>query len=90
MAIASAGRVWGQTGRERVREPGVWGLKTGKDSVQRVCVPHLGIPSLEPASEGGGFRSLFDGGDGSPFATAGVRVHVLFCCTKRRTRSGCV
>lgn len=51
---------------------GVLHLEAGTDSLQRVCFPHFGVPSLEPASEGWGFCPLFDGGDGQPSASRGV------------------
>lgn len=71
---------------DRDGEPGVLGSEAGTDSVQWICVPHLGIPSLEPASESWRLCSLFDGGDGDSFATGGIRVHIFFCCTTRRKR----
>ncbi len=64
MAIGSAAHVRSQSGRES--------LEVGTDSFKWVLVPHLGIPSLEPASESWRLGSLFDGGDGQPTATAGV------------------
>ena len=47
------------------------------DSVQRIRLPHLGVPSLEPPGEDGGLSPLLDGGDGQTPTTGGVRVHVL-------------
>ena len=47
-------------------------LETCTDSVEGICLPHLGVPGLEPAGEGGGLVPLSDGGDGQPPATGRV------------------
>lgn len=67
---------------------GVPGLKTGTNSSQWVHVPHLGVPCLEPASEGWRLCSLFDGGDRDPSATSRVGVNVLFGYKLNKGQSG--
>ena len=46
--------------------------ETSTDSVQRIRLPHLGVPGLEPAGEDGGLSPLLDGGDGQTPAPGGV------------------
>lgn len=66
-------------------KPGGVRSETGSDSLQGVCVPHLWVPGLEPAGEGGRLFSLSDGGDGHAPAAGGVRLHVVCGCVERRT-----
>lgn len=65
--ICAAGTVSANNALDRIED-----LKASTDSVQRISVPHVGIPSLEPASEGGRLCTLLNGGDGNSLATRGV------------------
>ena len=52
-------------------------LEAGPDALQRVCVPHVGVPALEPTSEGGRLGALLDGGDGNMAPPSGVSAQVV-------------
>uniref|UniRef100_A0A0E9WXL2 Uncharacterized protein n=1 Tax=Anguilla anguilla TaxID=7936 RepID=A0A0E9WXL2_ANGAN len=53
-------------------------LETSPNAIQGVGFPHLGVPGLEPAGEGGRLKALFDGGYGHPAAARRIAVHILF------------
>ncbi len=53
-------------------------LETTTDAIQWVCVPHLCVPSLEPASEGWGLKALLYSDNRGATATRGVRIHIIF------------
>lgn len=50
----------------------------GTDTLQRVFVPHIRIPGLEPASKSEWLKALLYDADGSATAARGVRVYVVF------------
>lgn len=58
-------------------------LETSTDAIHWVCVPHLWVPSLEPASEGWGLKALLYSDDWGATTTRGVRVHIFFSWWQR-------
>lgn len=82
-------RAWGgrlgHAGKARVGWAGLcWAwedlraLEASADALQRVCVPHFGVPGLEPAGEGWRLSALFDGDNRSSMPSSGIRVHIVF------------
>lgn len=55
-------------------------------ALQNICVPHLGVPTMEPADEGQRFLSLLNDADGSTATARGVRIHIIFSW-KRKART---
>lgn len=50
---------------------------TGLHELQKILVPHLGVPSMEPAGERRWLQSLLDGGDGDTMTARRVRIHIV-------------
>lgn len=59
---------------------------TGLDTLQKIFVPQLGVPGMEPASEWRWLRPLLNGGDGNTAAARRVAIHIVLGWKENKTQ----